>query len=87
MLPDGVTVMNDKPRECTQGGLSTKVSPPGPVAITPTWKKAERVTCWSETQTTGGLGKHKDGGLLNRKALVLGLQAAVRSPRAERLNK
>lgn len=39
------------------------------------------VTCWSETQTTGGLREHKDGGLLNRKALVPGLQAAVRSPR------
>lgn len=57
------------------GGLNTKFFPPGPVAITPTCKKAEMVTCWSETQTTGGLGKHKDGGLLNRKALVPGLQA------------
>lgn len=64
------------------GGLNTKFFPSGPVAITPTCKKAEMVTCWSETQTTGGLGKHKDGGLLNRKALVPGLQAAVRSPGA-----
>lgn len=57
--------------------------PSGPVAITPACEKAEMVTCWSETQTTGGLGKHKDGGLLDRKALVPGLQAAVRSPRAQ----
>lgn len=27
----------------------------------------------SETQTAGSLRKHKDGGLLNRKALVLSL--------------
>lgn len=64
------------------GGLSTTFSPHGPVAITPTCKKEEMVTCWSETQTTGGLGKHKHGGLLNRKALVPGLQAAIRSPHA-----
>lgn len=52
-------------------------------------REAEMVTCWSETQTTGGLREHKDGGLLNRKALVPGLQAAVRSPRThtERVNR
>lgn len=43
---------------------------PGPEATIPSMQKAEKVTCWSETQTAGGLGKHKDGGLLNRKALV-----------------
>lgn len=68
---------------CTLGGLNAKLFPPGPVAITPACKKAEMVTCCSETQTTGSLGKHKDGGLLNRKALVPGLQAAVRSPRSK----
>lgn len=29
----------------------------------------------SETQTAGSLRKHKDGGLLNRKALVLSLDS------------
>lgn len=46
------------------------------MTITPTCKKTERRHLVPlETQTAGSLREHKDGGLLDRKAVGLGLQS------------
>lgn len=75
-------------RTLPRGGVCTalrKVSPLLPATVTPPCRMTEKHHLVPlETQTAGGLREHKDGGLLDRKALILSLQShrgrgAVRS--------